>query len=219
MDRVAPPPSNPAPLSIAEARALAAAGPLAWIAPHCDIVERLGAVPPSAQLRGVWFRILERLLERRGLLPQYRAFFPDLSPSSLSFSPVADFLPCAAVAGALVATPERLHDGMFELTRENAHAFAKTLFGRTLLRLLANEPKRLAQQAIASRRQTTNYGSWELSHAGPNQLRMMHREEYVWIESYMRGAALGTYESCGLACEAEVVMDDRFNGAIVVSWA
>ena len=44
-----------------------------WIAPHCDIEERLRQIPPSAQVRGVWSRILDRALEKRGLLEEYQA--------------------------------------------------------------------------------------------------------------------------------------------------
>ncbi|MEC7521606.1 MAG: TIGR02265 family protein [Myxococcota bacterium] len=185
---------------------------------HCDLEERLPLVPPSARLRGVWFRILERQLAQRDLLERYREIFPGPSPSSLAFHPVADFLPRAAVAGALVAGPAGLHDGLFALTHENSAGFANTLVARTLLKFLANDPRKLTQQAIASRRQTTTYGSWEVIDWGEGFVEVRLREEYVWIESYMRGAAHGSYVRFGEEVRSEARLDDRFHGVIRVWW-
>ena len=186
---------------------------------HCDLEARLPLIPPSAQLRGVWFRLLERQLGQRGLLDRYREMFPGPSPSSLAFHPVAQFLPRAAVAGALVAGPERLHEGLFTLTRDNSAGFANTLFARTLLKFLANAPRKLTEQAVASRRQTTTYGSWELTDSGDDFIEVRLREEYVWIESYMRGAAHGSYVRFGETVQSEATLDDRFHGVIRVWWS
>jgi len=74
---------------------------IALVASHCDIVERLEVVPPSAQVRGVWIRAIERQLSKRGRLDVYRDYFPDDQYSALGFYPLADCLVRLASAGAL----------------------------------------------------------------------------------------------------------------------
>jgi uncharacterized protein (TIGR02265 family) len=191
---------------------------LAWVAPHCDIEERLDAVPPAAQTRGTWAKILDRQLEARGLLHEFQRLVPPPSPSGLSFHPVGELLLRAAVAGALVAGPEELERGMFELTRDNAREFSRTLLGRTLLRLLARDPERLTQQVLASRRQTANYGQWEVVERGAGCVSIYLREEYLWIDSYLLGAAVGTYEAVGENVTVEVSLEDRFHGCHTIRW-
>lgn len=191
---------------------------LAWVAPHCDIEERMGKVPPSARCRGVWSKLIDRQLKERGLYDEYRRRLPLPSLNTLGFHPVGDLLLRAAVAGALVAGPENLHDGMFEMTRDNARQFTGTLMGRTLVKLLARDPKRLCQQVLASRRQTCNYGSWEVLETGPTHAKIYLREEYMWMESYLLGAAEGTFAALGEKVEATVELEDPFHGVHIIRW-
>ncbi|MBO6940657.1 MAG: TIGR02265 family protein [Deltaproteobacteria bacterium] len=194
---------------------------LEWIAPHCDLEERLPRIPPSAQVRGIWAKILVRQLQERGLWEKYQEMLPMPTPGALGFHPARDLCVQSAVAGALVAGPEQLHQGMFEITRDNSRRFAASLLGRTLVRLLAKDPKRLAQQAIASRRQTCNYGGWELVSASEREVRIYLREEYVWIESYLLGAAVGTFEALAddpADLRADAELEDRFHGTHVICW-
>lgn len=191
---------------------------LEWVAPHCDLERRLPQIPPSAKVRGIWSKILDKQLQERGLHNEYRRLLPLPAPSALRFHPVSDLCVQTAVAGALIAGPENLHTGMYEITRDNASRFAASLLGRTLIRLLAHDPKRLAQQAIASRRQTCNYGSWELRSASDHDVRFYMREEYIWIDSYLAGSAVGTYEVIGSDVEAEVDLEDMFHGTMTIRW-
>jgi len=184
------------------------------IGPHCDITDRLKQVPPSARIRGVWFRILDKALAERGLGDRYQELFPGPRLRALPMYPVSEFLVRAAVAGALIAGPGKLHEGMFEMAHENAHEFARSLFGRTLIRLLARDHRRLTQQAIASSRQTTNYGNRVATFPDEHTVEVHYRDEYVWIESYMAGAGVGTYESLGFEVTSEVLLRGPFDGAI-----
>jgi hypothetical protein len=83
---------------------------LELVAPHCDIVERLIVIPPSAQVRGVWFKNVVAQIDRTGFGAAYRQYFPDDHHSALTYYPVADFLVRVACAGALAASPERVHE-------------------------------------------------------------------------------------------------------------
>ena len=191
---------------------------LDWVAPYCDLEARLQRIPPSAQVRGIWASILDRQIQERGLFERYRELLPLGKASALGFHPAGDFCVRAAVAGALVAGPENLHAGMLEITRDNSRRFAASLLGKTLVRLLAKDPKRLAQQAIASRRQTCNYGAWELRSTTENEVRIYLREEYIWIESYLLGAAMGTFEALGDHVQVTAELEDPFHGYHVIRW-
>ncbi len=190
---------------------------IAELCRHCDLVERLPLVPPSAKVRGLYFRSIERVLTDAGLRERFDAIFPQRFAAVL-WHPAADFLVRLAVGGALLAGPQRIHEGMFAIGRGNAVAFAESLLGRTLLRLLARDPKRLLRQAIAGRRQSCSFGRWELELPAETEAVVTMAEEYTYIESYLLGAAQGTFDAVGVPVRTEVLLRDRFNGQHVLRW-
>jgi uncharacterized protein (TIGR02265 family) len=191
---------------------------LSLVAAYCDIEERLTLVPPSACVRGIYLNSIERQLTAQGLLPAYRDYFPADRFGSLTFYPVKEYMVRLACAGALIASPERVHEGMFKLSRANAKAFMDSVLGRILLRVLSRDPKRLCEQAIAGYRQSSNYGHWEFVKHGERTFEFVFREEYVWIESAIAGAGVGTFDACGVNIEVEHRLTDRFNGSSIYSW-
>jgi uncharacterized protein (TIGR02265 family) len=192
--------------------------PLDIVAPYCDIRERLPLVPAAARVRGLYFRSLASSLKQAGKLAEYRALFPDDNWRAMELYPLSAYLLRLACAGAVYASPERVHAGMHDLLRANATAFAESLLGRAMLRLLARDPVRLTEQALAARRLTHVYGHWEIAHHGPRCIEMIYHEEYMWLESAMAGAARGTFEACGLSPVLETRLKDRFNGSTLVRW-
>ncbi len=124
---------------------------------YCDLAERLPLLPPSAKSRGVYLVGIDRVLAKAGSFDRFKAFFPQ-RPSSIPWYPTSDFLVRLAVAGALLAGPERVDQGMFEIGRGNAVTFAESLLGRALIRLLDRDPKRLLKQGIAGRRHRNTHG-------------------------------------------------------------
>jgi uncharacterized protein (TIGR02265 family) len=193
------------------------AGALKLIAEHCDIEERLTLVPPSARVRGVLFRPIERQLEKRGRLEEYRRYFGP-KRAAIPYYPLTDYLVCLAVAGALVATPSELHQGMFDISKRNAVEIVQSVLGRTLLRLLARDPVRLTEQGLAARRQTMAYGHWSIVRHGARAIEMVYEDEYTWIESAIAGSAVGTFEACGLTPKIETRLTDKFNGSTLIEW-
>jgi uncharacterized protein (TIGR02265 family) len=183
----------------------------------CDLVERLPLVPPSAKVRGIYFRAIERALDKARRRQRFDAIFPQRIGAVL-WHPAADFLVRLTVGGALLAGPERIHQGMLEIGRGNAVAFAESLIGRTLLRVLDRDPKRLVRQALVGRRQGCNYGHWELELIGDHEAVMTMTEEYLYIESYVLGAAQGTFDAVGVPVEIQVSLHDRFNGKHHLRW-
>lgn len=184
---------------------------------YCDLTERLPLVPPSAQVRGLYFRSIETVLTRAGRIERYRRLFPERF-GALSWQPASEFLVRLAVGGALLSSPERVHEGMYEIGRQNALAFAESLLGRMLLRLLSRDPQKLLQQGAAGRRQSYSFGSWELTFPDERSAIVQMTEEYFYIESHLLGAARGTFDAIDLPVQAEAVLEDRFRGRHILRW-
>lgn len=188
------------------------------MASHCDIEERVRLVPPSAHIRGLYHRSVLNVLKQVGKLDNYLEYFPADQWSALSFYPLTGYMLRLAVAGALIATPETLHSGMHQAMRQNSITFASSLIGRTLLRILARDPVRLTEQAMAARRQSVNYGEWSIGSRGPRFIETVYRTEYVWIDSAIAGSAVGTFEACHINASIQTQLTDRFNGSTLISW-
>ncbi len=188
------------------------------VAPHCDIVKRLADVPPTARVRGVYFRSALEELTRRGLRAAFESVVPETDRSVFTLYPCADYLLWLAFAGSLVASPAAVHTGMRELSRANAVYYGQSLLGRSLLRLLSRDPIRQLHQAIQSKRAVTNYGRWQLVEEGERHAVVRLEDEYVWIESALLGAALGGLECCGIQPQAEARLRDAYHGDLVFRW-
>jgi uncharacterized protein (TIGR02265 family) len=194
------------------------ARPLGLVAPYCDIIERLEVAPRTARLRGVLFRAIRDSMAAHGKLDAYRNYFDD-EHSAIPYYPLSDYLVRVAVAGALVTSPQTLHEGMYELSRTNAKTVADSLLGRTLIRLLARDPLRLAEQSVAARRQMSSFGRWSLVRHGPTQVEIVQEDEYTWIESALAGAAAGTFQTLTkFAVTLETKLKDPYNGSTFIRW-
>jgi uncharacterized protein (TIGR02265 family) len=187
------------------------------VSKHCDLGERLTLVPPSAKVRGLYFGSIEAVLTRAGKAQPYKTLFPERF-SAVGWHPAGEFLTRLAVGGALLVSPERVHEGMYEIGRRNATAFTESLLGRTLLRFLSRDPKKLLLQADAGRRQSTNFARWALSFPDHHTAIVEMVEEYQWIESNALGAAVGTFEAVGIPMRAEAQLTSRFVGRHILRW-
>jgi len=190
---------------------------IAEVCEHCDLRERLALVPPSAVIRGTYYRGIEAELGKVGKAARYRAIFPERH-AALSWYPYADFLQHITVGGAMLRSPERVHDGMFQLGRGNAKMFTESVLGRLMLRLLSREPTRVLRQALAGRRQSAKPARWELTFPEERTAVMSLIEEYGYIESYLFGAAHGTFEMIQVPVRIECVLEDRFSGKHIFRW-
>ncbi|MBK8252332.1 MAG: DUF2378 family protein [Polyangiaceae bacterium] len=188
------------------------------LAPHCDIVARLKAVPVSARVRGIYFRALLDELSRRGLRAAYETVIHETDRSAFMLYPTSDYLVWLAFAGSLVASPAEVHRGMHELHRGHSVYFGQSLLGRSLLRLISRDPVRQLHQAIQSKRAVTNYGRWYMLDEGPNHATIRLEDEYVWIESALLGGALGGLEACGIRPTCETKLRDPYNGDLAFRW-
>jgi uncharacterized protein (TIGR02265 family) len=184
---------------------------------HSDLAERLKLVPPSVRVRGIYFRTIERVLADAGRRDPYDALFPEHF-SAVLWHPASDFLVRLVSAGAILTDPTRVYDGMFELGRRNAVMFAESLLGRTLLRLLDRNPKRLMQQALAGSRQSCTHSRWKLDFPDERTAVVTMLEEYLYMDSWLLGAARGTFEAVGVSVRTEVLPRDSFSGQHIHRW-
>ncbi len=190
---------------------------LAEVSLHCDLEDRLAILPPSVLCRGLYLQSIDAALLRAGLAERYRALFPERF-TAISWYPASQFLMRLAAGAAILLSPERVHEGMFEIGRRNAVAFSESLLGRALLRLLSGDPHKLLQQAVAGRRQSYSAGRWELAFPDERTAVMSMFEEYMYIESYLLGAAKGTFDAIALPVQTQVVLENRFCGKHILKW-
>jgi uncharacterized protein (TIGR02265 family) len=165
----------------------------------------------------MYLRSIQAVLTAAGKLDEFSAILPERF-SSLRWYPLEKYLVHLAVGGALLASPECIHEGMYEIGRRNAVAFAESLLGRAMIRFLSREPSKLLQQACAARRQSTQYGRWEVEFHGPKKATVHMFQEYMWIESNLVGAARGTFESIGYDVDVVCELSNPFEGKHLLSW-
>jgi uncharacterized protein (TIGR02265 family) len=191
---------------------------LEFIAPHCDIRERLRSAPPSGLVRGVLFRTIAGALEHGSKLERYSERFGPLQYDSLAFYPLGDYLVRLASAGAFLRSPSELGLGIQDISRRNAKELAASLIGKALIEQLAEEPLRLLEQGLAMRRQTCNYGRWELVRHGPRELEVRYFDEYLWIDDALTAAAIGTFDACSIKPSVVTSLRDPYNGSTHFCW-
>jgi uncharacterized protein (TIGR02265 family) len=190
---------------------------LAEVSRYCDIAERLTLVPPSAKVRGTYCRSIDAALTEAGKYKRYRELFPR-ELGTLQWHPCGEFLVRLTVGAALLVGPERVKEGMLEIGRRNALEFARSLLGRMLLRLLSRDPKKLLLQGVAARRQTCSYGEWQVTFPKERSAIVTMVEEYMYLETFMLGAALGTFDAIGLKVDARAELQTQFHGRHILHW-
>ena len=191
---------------------------LDFVAPHCDIRQRLHHVPAGAQVRGVMFRSVGQALQAADKLDKYERQFGSLGRDSIAFYPLADYMVYLASASAVIASPERLYEGMAAIAHDNAQFVSSSLLGQALISTLASDPLRLLEQGIAMRRQMLDYGRWQLVHHGPRDLEMRYFDEYVWIEESHAHAAAGTFNACRIKPRMNTVLLTPYSGSTRFQW-
>lgn len=187
------------------------------LARHCDVRERLALVPPSAKLRGYYCRSIESALREAGRLRRFQQLFPR-ELGSLEWAPASQLLTRIVVGGALLHGVEQVHRGMFDIGRRNAFEFARTLLGRVLMRLLSRDPQKLLLQGVAARRQTCSYGSMRVEFPEARSAIVHVDEEYLYLDSYLLGAAHGTFAAIELEVDARCEVDTKFSGRHLLHW-
>lgn len=74
------------------------------------------------------------------------------------------------------------------------------------------------EQGMAARRQSFTYAHWELRLPCERDVEVGYQNEYWWIESALKGAAQGTFETCTIGATIETKLGERFNRARFFRW-
>lgn len=187
-------------------------------AAHCDIRERLGLVHDEQRVRGVWFAMLRDEVRRRGLAGPFEREVGLHESVTFKMYPVADYLRRLVTAGALVASPEKVHDGMRDLHRSSVRYFAQSLLGRAIVSLVRPTPLKLLEQVQRSRGLMATFGEQRVTSLGERRIRVHHVDDPVYIESAQVGGLLSTLEACGFDARVDVELRSRFDGILTVEW-
>lgn len=191
---------------------------IADLTSHCDLAQRLQGIPSSARVRGLYFRSILQVLREAGRADEFEQLFGTREYVALGWYPATDFLTRLAVGGALLESPERVHQGMYRIGKRHAYAFCESLLGQLMIRQLANDPHRLLRQGRAARNQSLTFGRWTFENTGSRSAVVSMCGEYVWIESNLVGAAVGTFEAIGATVDVTCEIERPFEGKHHLSW-
>jgi uncharacterized protein (TIGR02265 family) len=182
-----------------------------------DLQRRLREVPASAMVRGIFFRILEDDLARRGMggLLRWRGVLGE-QPQSYRLYPVSKLLVAYAEAAAMVAPDPR--DGLRDIFRGICLPFSQSWYGRAWSQFLRPDPFKALHWLDRCREHVSNYGTWRLESRGPGYAVVHMNDEYFWIDSAHRGGCEGMLDVCGVDGEVTAETDSMFRGRLHVRW-
>jgi hypothetical protein len=178
---------------------------------------RLRAVPATAQIRGIMFRLLEDDLARRGLKgwPRWLEILGE-QPRSYRLYPVRHLLVAYAEAAALVSKDPR--EGLRELCRGISLPFSESWYGRAWRQFLKPDPLAALQWIERFRDHMCAYGGWRLESHGAGWATLHMVDEYFWIDPFQSGGCEGMLRVCGVAGEVAVELDSPFSGRLQIRW-
>jgi uncharacterized protein (TIGR02265 family) len=170
---------------------------LARVSEVLDLERRLRDVPASAKVRGVFVRLLEDSLARRGLggAMDLRSIVGE-RPRSYRLYPARDLLAAYATAGALVHPDPR--EGIRLIFSEIADPFASSWYGRAFMKFVRADPLAGLQWLERSHDHIVNYGQWRVQAESPGRAVFHMIDEYFWIEYAHRGGCEGMLKACGV---------------------
>src|SRR5258706_5841160 len=131
-----------------------------------DLESRLRETPASASIRGVFFRILEDDLARRGLKgwPKWKEVLGE-QPRSYRLYPVRDLLTGYAQGAALISSDPR--EGIREIFRGISRPFAESWYGRAFQKALKPDPLTALYWLERCHDHICNYGRWHVEPRRP----------------------------------------------------
>jgi uncharacterized protein (TIGR02265 family) len=182
-----------------------------------DLEQRLKDVPQRAAVRGVFWRLLEDSLARRGLAGaiDIRSILGE-RPHSYRLYPARKLLVAYATAGALIHTkPE---EGIRLIFSEIATPFSTSWYGRAFQRFLKIDPFAGLKWLDRAHDSLVNYGTYRAQSLGPGRAIFHMIDEYFWIEHAHRGGCEGMLKACGVEGEVRVELDTPYCGRLDVRW-
>jgi uncharacterized protein (TIGR02265 family) len=182
-----------------------------------DLEQRLKDVPPTAAVRGIFARLLEDSLARRGLsgAVDLRAIVGE-RPRSYRLYSARKLLVAYATAGALLhSSPE---EGVRIIFSEISAPFANSWYGQAFRRFLRIDPLSGLEWLDRTHDSIVNFGTWRAQSLGPGRAILHMIDEYFWIDHAHRGGCEGMLKACGVEGEVRVELDTPYCGRLDVRW-
>jgi uncharacterized protein (TIGR02265 family) len=185
---------------------------------HTDLEWRLRAVPGEAACRGAFLNMIDERAAALGVRDEYRRFFGVYRFSPLRFHPVKDYLTRLAILSQIAYGDEHIYDGVRTIHSASVDAWTHTAVGKLAMAMASpslGSVLRIMQRGYATRA-TTNYGAIEILESTEQRHVVRFRDEYVWIEHAMAGAAAAMARLCRLDATVDAVLETPFQGLIVI---
>ena len=175
--------------------------------------ERLEATPPSAEIRGVFFAMIERAVEAEQ--PARRRVSGTMRREYAMY-PVRNYLRFVqSEAAARGETPEHA------LERWHAHAVRHLLssaIARVFLHRSDHRPLALLHRLERSRALLASYGDWRVS-GDEGDVTLAVRDEWIWIREAWVPAIASIFDALDRAPpRVECALSSPFDARIRVRW-
>lgn len=187
---------------------------------NTDLKWRLGAVPESALVRGVFLSMLDRQAAALGrdVQEEYASYFRVQGFSAFRMYPVRDYLTRLVVLSQIRWGAEDIHKGLRALQSAAFDTWRNTLVGRNALELF--EPSLVGCLRFCERTYQSgvsgNYADFNVVDATTERITTRFRNEYVYIEHAMVGALELVARFCGERVAFETRLDDPFSGEVTI---
>lgn len=181
--------------------------------------QRLKETPPTAHVRGVFFRLAEQALETRSkdLLATWRAEVGARHRWPFKLYPTRDCIREQALAAVLLR-PDDPGEAIREMWVASPR-FSRLLRADRFVRYLTgSEPTRALAWLERNRDMMCDYGGWRVDITGPTSATFHYLGEYVWIEHAHRGGVEGTLSRCGVTPTITPDLDTPYNGRLLIQW-
>jgi uncharacterized protein (TIGR02265 family) len=185
-----------------------------------DLKWRLGAVPETALVRGVFLSMLDRQATALGpeVEEEYTSYFRVQGFSAFRMYPVRDYLTRLVVLAQIRWGASEIPKGLRALQSAAFDTWRGTLVGRTALELF--EPSLVGCLKFCERTYQSgvsgNYADFAVLEVRSDHITTRFRNEYVYIEHAMVGALELVARFCGERVAFETKLDDPFTGNVTI---
>lgn len=181
-----------------------------------ELAKRVRDTPRDAELRGVFFRMLDHALRED---PSASAWFASQYGGSfrayLSY-PLHGYLLRVDAAARLLGPTIAL--GIERLHARAAEVLATTSIAKLFLRPEDFRPFQLLQRLDRSRALLANYGEWRVE-GREGDVTIVVRDEYLWLREAWVPAIASIFPALGLPpARVDCELDGPYSGRLRVQW-
>lgn len=180
---------------------------------------RLADTPPTAAVRGIFFRLAEQCVAERSkqLVTVWRAATGARFRWPFRMYSAREFIREQAVAAVLL-DPTHPGDALRKMWMATPKLSPNIRAEGFMRYLTGKDPMQALTWLEQNRRMMNNYGDWWVVPHGTNSATFHHRDEYTWIEHCHVGGTEGTLRRCGVVPTMSFELDSPYCGRVHASW-